>query len=319
MAPIGSVGRNAPAPPIFLHSMWRTGSSYLLSRYAAEPQFLTFYEPFNGEITSRRLRERAKCDVIDRRATLRHPDGGTGYFDIFDRLDPATGRALWSSAHPRLTLFDVYNGLSDRGAALIEACLRVADADGRTAVFGFCHSGVQIAAMRERFGGDHVYLSRPARDQFISYDPTNNDFFMAATALQLISSEHWRRVALMLVPSLSKFAHPFAANFVKRAPHRLTMRFGRTVWHSLATADMYRIFYLSWVISNRIGRSDCRTDFSLSSLQSEMRVRRALEADHGITLDNLDYPASSPEALGIDFTGAEADVEHALQNFGDPV
>lgn len=303
--------------PVFLHSMWRTGSSYLLSRFAAQPGYLTFYEPFNGEISSRRLRTKSVRDYETRLGQLRHPVTGDGYFSVYDRGDPSSGRPLWSFARPRLALFDVYNGLSGAGTHLLAACERLAKSENRTPVFGFCHSGTQIAELCSRFGGTHLYLSRPPRDQFASYEPLRNDFFIAATALQLLSSRAWRSVALQLVPQLSQLPAIATEHLVHRAPHWLAMRIGRRIWRSLGVADMYRLFYLSWAISNHAGQIHCESLFSLHSLQLDPARKRALEQKCAITLDGLRYPAPDLGSIEVDFETIEADVESLLANRGD--
>jgi hypothetical protein len=300
------------AGPLFLHAMWRTGSSYLLSRFAGEPGYAPFYEPFNGEIGSRRLRRKAVRDYRDRATSLRHPvQDARSYFDAFEQADPASGRPLWTFAHPRLPLFDVYNGLSAPGIALLDACSRAAEARGRVPVFGFCHSGVQIDAMRARFGGRHVYLSRDPRDQFASYDPRGNDFFMAATVMQLLASGTARPLAIRLVPALGRWPAAVTTPLVRAAPHWATMRIARQIWRPLDLAAQYRLFYLSWLIANRAG-AGCDAVVALADLAADARGREAFEARLGIRLAGL-APRPADHALPpADSAAIEAEVQAIL-------
>ena len=281
-----------PGEPLFLHSMWRTGSSYLLSRFEANPRYLAFYEPFNGEIGSARLRRRAAREYEERRRQLRHPSAAEGYFGLYDRPDPLTGRPLWSWGRPRLTLHDVYNGLSEAGCELLEACTRLAASLGRTPVFGFCHSGVQVEAMRLRFGGEHVYLYRPAADQFVSYQPGRNDFFMPATILQLLSSTRWSAVAVELVPQLARYRGWLPRSFVRQVPHWMAMRWGRRLARDLAVPQMYRLFLLSWHLSNGQPRQSCELQVSLPQLEADAVLRQAVGQRYGVQFDGLRYPPS---------------------------
>lgn len=299
--------------PLFLHSMWRTGSSYLLSRFGAEPGYLTFYEPFNGEITDTTLRRRAARDHADKHVDLGHPEWEGGYFAVYDSIDPGTGRTLASFSHPSLPLHDVYNGLSKRGAELLVACGRLATARGQRAVFGFCHSGVQIAAIRQRFGGEHIYLSRRARDQFWSYRPLDNDFFIAATALQLLASRQWGAAALVLVPRLSTWRLSWRGASARLMPHRLAMRIGRQIWRSLSADDMYALFFLSWEISNRAGASDCDRVISLLDLSEDEGEIAAFEARFGIRLLDLAPRPAKVDPVPIDYDAIEARAIHALE------
>jgi hypothetical protein len=294
--------------------MWRTGSSYLLSRFAAEQRYLTFYEPFNGELSSSLLRARATASYAERHRQLRHPGNGEGYFSLFDRQDPKTKRPLWSFSHPRLPLFDVYNGLSARGVALLHACQRLAEAEGKTAVFGFCHSGLQVDAMRAALGGTHIYLYRDPVDQFVSYQPTRNDFFGPATVAQLLAARDWAEVAVQLVPVLSKFSTPLTPFLVRTAPHRVTMNLARRASSNLTLPDLYKLFYLSWQLSNGAPRQGCDESVSLHELQSNLPTRADFEARHHVQLIELSYPRTSHDLFNMfDRVACEAEVEAAVR------
>lgn len=282
--------------PIFLHSMWRTGSSFLLSTFEANNRYLVFYEPWNGEIGSGTLRARARTESTSRRIALRHPGSARSYFQIYDSPDPATGRPLWQLATPRMPLHDVYNGLSRDGERMVAACVRLAKACGRTPVFGFCHSGEQIAELRARFGGAHIYLSRAPAEQFQSYSPGDNDFFVPATMVQLIASRQWHSLAAEFAPALRPFAQPITAVLTRHAPHRFTMRIARSISRRLDPASMFSLFYLSWRISNDHGAHHCSRVVSLALLQNTEQ-RRWLEQRFGIDLGQLRLPSPSRATL----------------------
>jgi hypothetical protein len=307
---VAADGGKRPGGPIFLHAMWRTGSSYLLSRFEC-PGYLTFYEPFNGEIGSAHGRSRARALYAEKHRQLRHPTSETGYFDRYDAQEPLTGRPLWSFTSPQLPIYDVYNRLSVAGEALLAACVRLADSRELTPVFGFCHSGTQIATMRARFGGRHVYLTRAPREQFLSYAPAANDFFCAATCLQLLCSEQLRPAALTLAPELRYFAGPAPRALFRKAPHRLTMKLARAIRARLDAPALYRLFYLSWLASNAVGRDCCEDVVSLRELHGDRDRRAGFEQKFGIRFDGLNVEASNPDVLSIPFTELEGEVEAA--------
>lgn len=298
--------------PVFLHAMWRTGSSYLLSRFAAEEAYLPFYEPFNGEIGSRRLRGKAEKDYTQRLEALRHPSAGDGYFEVYDERDPLSGQELWRLAAPCLPLHDVYNGLSKQGAGLLEACIRLARSHGRAAVLGHCHSGLQILDMRRRFGGRHLYLTRPAREQFFSYAPLSNDFFMAATILQLLSSSPLQEHARALAPSLATMPASLLVPFVREVPHWVAMRLGRSLWRRLDYEEMYALFYLSWLVSNQAGQRQCDEIFSLTELREDAARRSAIETRYGISFAGLTQTPNNRTGIEVEFDAIEARVAALL-------
>lgn len=304
--------------PVFLHSMWRTGSSYLLSRFERSDRYLVFYEPFNGEIGSAKLRARAKADHERKRTTLRHPDSSTSYFDIYDSLDPQTGRPIWSFAKRRLPIHDVYNGLSADGTALLQACIRLAKVWGRTAVFGFCHSGLQVEQMRRTFAGRHAYLYRAPRDQFLSYSPLANDFFMPATVLQLLSAPRLAETARRVAPDIAAYPAPLLRLLSLAAPHRATMRVARRLSQSLDLATLYQLFYLSWTASNDHGRAACSLALSLESAERDPDCRSRFEREFAVSLDDLRYPRRNQDGGPIDFQTLEDSVRSMLSEMRGP-
>lgn len=304
---MSSDAQAAGTDSLFLHAMWRTGSSYLLSCFERAPGWFTVYEPFNGELGSRRLRERALKDYEQRRQALRHPAVDGGYFGMFEAIDPASGRPLWQFAHPRLPLHDVYNGLSRQGLHMLQACERVARSRGQRAVFGFCHSGVQIQAMRQALGGRHLYLSREPRDQFYSYSPFSNDFFIAATVLQVLATPRLRAILRPCLPRLPLPRLTQAA--IGQLPHRLTMRWGRQLWQQLPLPLQYQCFYLTWLEANEAGQADCILHFSLADLHARPGLRQRVSDSLGVSLDGLSYRQNPVDELGLNFAHLERQVE----------
>ena len=291
---------------VFLHAMWRTGSSYLLSRFDPLPRWRTFYEPFNGEIGSAWLRARARADHERRRLALRHPAVDGGYFAVYEQPDPANGQPLWRLAHPRLPLHDVYRGLSPQGDELLRACVRVARDQGRQPVFGFCHSGVQIRAMMASHGGRHLYLERDPREQFFSYSPLKNDFFMAATLLQLLAVPLWRPRLIQHLPAWCSLLHP---GFLRQVPHRVAMAAGRQLWRAVELPVAYQAFYLSWILSQTEAQRSGIWRTSLRQLERDAAERRHLCEAFGVDLTGLNCQPSPVAQLGLDFRALEQVVE----------
>jgi hypothetical protein len=300
---------------VFLHSMWRTGSTYLLSRFSAETRYLSFYEPFNGEISSARKRRMAAEQYQERHKALRHPGSEGGYFSIYDEADPLDGQPLWRHSSPSLCVYDVYNRLSAAGEQLLAACVRLAASRQQTPVFGFCHSGLQIADMHKAFGGVHVYLSRPHRDQFVSYQPEHNDFFVPATVMQLLASAKWFSTALLLVPSLRIWRAAYPASLIRTMPHAATMKLARSIAAGLSLDQKFKLFYLSWLLSHRPAPGVSMETISLPYLQRQPELRQAFESRFGVRLSDLNYPRLDQTLFSqFDVDSAEQAVQRALDS-----
>ena len=114
---------------IYLHAMFRTGSTYLAARFAADPGFRLFYEPFHGDIALPRRLARAAADYEARRRALGHDaisrsNGGTNYARGGARTDELAG--LWRSAaryEPALPAEDAERLLSEWRVAVRRALL----------------------------------------------------------------------------------------------------------------------------------------------------------------------------------------------------
>lgn len=304
--------------PVFLHSMWRTGSTYLLSRFSAEPGYLSFYEPFNGEISSARKRRMAAAQYQERHKALRHPGSDGGYFSIYDEADPIDGQPLWRHSSPSLCLHDVYNRLSPAGEQLLAACGRLAASRRQIPVFGFCHSGLQIADMHKVFGGVHVYLSRPHRDQFVSYQPAHNDFFVPATVMQMLASAQGCETALCLVPALRMWRALYPPSLIRTMPHAATMKLARSVASKLSLDQKFKLFYLSWLLSHRPVPGVPMETISLPALQRQPELRQAFESRFGVRLVDLNYPRVDQTLYSsFDVEGAEQAVQRALDMAGE--
>jgi hypothetical protein len=171
-------------------------------------------------------------------------------------------------------------------------------------VFGFCHSGLQIAAMRARFGGRHVYLARDPREQFRSYAPASNDFFCAATCVQLLSSDRLRGAAVELVPGLRRYANPLLRAVVGGAPYRVTMKLARAIRGTLDIEPLYLLFYLSWLASTEAGRS-CDMRITLRELHADREQRASFERAFAVRLDGLRGEETESETPALPYPELE--------------
>ncbi len=296
---------------IHLHSMFRTGSTFLAARFAADPRCLLFYEPFHGDLLSARRMARALDAYEAKRRVLRHEAIDGGYFGAFERIDPASGRPLRTLARSRFSVHDVLNDLHASGAAYLAACARAAAAEGRHAAFGFCRSGLQVGAMRRVLPGRHVHLWRDPRQQFASFAPGRNDYFLSQTVLQLLASRRLAPIALALgqlprhLPSLVRAAS-------RALPPPAVARLGRRLAAGLAADEGYALFYLGWLACFEHARAHTELSFSLSEALSSPARRAEIEAVLGVGLDGL-RQIDRPEApTAIDHAGVERRVEAAL-------
>jgi hypothetical protein len=296
---------------LFANAMWRSGSTYLASRFAASDRYLLFYEPCHEGISRRpsAARDRDRS----RQRPLRHPSLEGGYFANYDLSEPESGLALSSFHAPDISLRNVYNDPSERAVHFLSRLGGAAHAKGQTAFLGFCRSGTQMPEAAQALGANSLHLWRAPREQFASYGWPDNDYFMAGTLMQLAFSRRFKGTAQRLTPRafVSPFLH-LALNLPDRQT-RHRYRLARRAAAVLNGRESYALFYLSWLVSDRAGRSGAELSFSLTELAHDAGLKAQVEQRYGISLEDL-RPTPAKLIDGIDYDAVEAEVEAAINS-----
>lgn len=295
--------------PIFADAMWRSGSTYLASRFAATGRYMLFYEPCHEGVGRRPSAARDRDRSRDRK--LRHPDLEGGYFGAYEQRDPLTRKTLSALHAPDTSLRSVFNEGSDSAAAFYGALDRVARAQGKVAFLGFCRSGTQTGRAQEALGARGLHLWRDPREQFASYGWPDNDYFLTGTALQLGYSRQYGPLARSLAPTLYAAARMKLAALLPDRYARQQYRLARSVAADLAVEQAYAVFYLSWLISYRAGATQHVLSFSLTNLAEYADQRARVEEAFGIDFADL-RPTPSHVRPDIDYDSFEAEVTRRL-------
>jgi hypothetical protein len=161
--------------PLFLHSLFRSGSTYLFDKFRRVDQLYCYQEPCNEALIDLDTQPDGflKCPAYDSRM-LRHPTLTEPYFFEFhcvrDRLKGLFRKPFSFEEYftgPRLP-----NAQRRYFGTLIEAA-------PRRPLLQFCRSSGRIEALKNEFRGLHVHLWREPRGQWWSYKIS--DYFDAAT------------------------------------------------------------------------------------------------------------------------------------------
>jgi hypothetical protein len=289
------------APPIFLHTGWRSAGTWLWSRFRAVPRVLAYYEPLNEILAT------LSADVL-----------------------PSLRADTWSSHHPRLKrpyyheyapllrngmpgvdgfphAFTTANFFADVAAdlpelrAYIAMLLDHAAKQGRQPVLKFCRSIGRVAWMQRNFpGAVHVVVLRNPATQFGSaywqYIHNANPYFLAMPMLMLARNRDDARVAealeilrasLPLVPAEADGKAALAACYDHL---RQTL-----------PEDWYRCFLALWTLAaHSIPESiDCVIDTDLLALSTSYRAasQRDLAALTGVPFELGEDDAPSDGAV----------------------
>lgn len=222
--------------PIFIHSLFRSGSTYLFKVFRrADNRYYCYQEPFNQylECLNNKADDLLEVD-FEMQQSLRHPEITKPYFYEFIQIK----ESLTGLFNIDFSYEDYFIDLDDqrfkRQWYYIDTLIKKAPA---IPVLQFCRTSGRIHALQTSFPGIHIHLWREPRNQWWSYNI--NGFFMAAT--QLIYSAKNLPGALNDIRNLVGLKRSPAKDF----PGQLSIAYS-----SLLDARVsYLLFYGLWLYS----------------------------------------------------------------------
>jgi GR25 family glycosyltransferase involved in LPS biosynthesis len=160
----------APPPLIFLHSSFRTSSTWFWNKFRPFRETVCYYEPFNddlGTITTEKA-VWASFNAWD----SRHPPAGPYYREYLPLIQPVGG----VRSHDRSMSLDWFTPTGGLRGELrpteieyIALLIDHAHRQGRIPVFGETRSLGRLWAIKNSFGGLHVFVCRNLWRQWLSY------------------------------------------------------------------------------------------------------------------------------------------------------
>ena len=157
-------------PIIFIHSAPRTSSTWFWNKFRGSPSTLCYYEPFNEEVA---WITRAEASVIGGASwDSRHPPTDPYYLEYIPLISETGGIQLFD---PAMTIqwFIPLGGLrgelrpSEKDYLLL--LIRHADQAGKLPVFGCPRTLGRLWAIKNTFGGFHVFVYRNLWKQWLSF------------------------------------------------------------------------------------------------------------------------------------------------------
>ena len=279
--------------PIFLHSLWRTGSTYVWSRFRAAARTRCYYEPLHDgltRLTQRRI-DRGTAEMIEQN---NHPELTQPYFAEFAPLLAGRGVRGYQRrfAYSRFALEpgDADPALQAYLASLITA----AHGDQKVAVLGMNRSDLRISWMRSRFDSYDISLDREPADVFSSY------------ISQMYKGNYYYFTKLMLIVELNQrheiFA-PLAERLKLRSPTQQLLvqpkKFYREVLDRMSREQLYGLTLYIWAVRSLHALSCC--DLVVDLALADRRGYRdglsdRIAADCGLEIDFSDMQTAQPEA-----------------------
>jgi hypothetical protein len=258
--------------PIFVHSLFRAGSTYIFGAFRRSPAgYWCYQEPLHEYI-------RHVADAPERLlevdfhlgSALRHPDLQKPYFWEFYEIKDAIGALFRKDLSYDSFFAQEREPLFESVATYLDALLR--HARGRP-MLQCCRSFGRAAALRRRFGGKHIHLWRNPWDQWWSYQV---DLYFEATN-QLILNATDLPPVLRCVKQQCSISDFHDSNIEIEIVHASS--------HRLHARHAYFAFYSLWLYAlmetERIADVSVNIDMLSSSATYRDRTLATL-ADAGI-------------------------------------
>jgi hypothetical protein len=170
-SPVGSSKVVARARcPVFIHSSWRTSSTWVWLKFRRLPETISYYEPFHGLLAKR---TRAEAQSIDYRSwDSNHPPGDPYGLEYIPLIREAGGVPFSEPAMAFewfIPLGGIRGQLRDSERKYLAFLIRYAELCGKCPVFGDTRTLGRLWAIKNNFGGYHIFLYRNLWQQWSSY------------------------------------------------------------------------------------------------------------------------------------------------------
>lgn len=294
---------------VFIHSLFRAGSTYFASQFDVTGDFCCFYEPLHEIAWFSRENPDAllQADNPDKRAQLRHPPSRQGYFQtLYD---------LWPQWTEHLTQTSIYSGYFNNDASNPLSghpyWQSLVEHTPGNIVIQECRSSGRLPMLASAFPGTHIYLYRNPRDQWRSLQVS--DYFDCRLQL-IMRAENPPAIIEALNAHMGSSGEPLTT---------IETAIAYYADKPLTARDSYLCFYILWCLGfdTAMGSADVQVSIDLLSRDARYRtnLEKSLNARLGARLDFSTACSPTYELTVQDsvfFTSIEEDARQLLADSG---
>ncbi|PVM89680.1 hypothetical protein DDF62_11265 [Caulobacter radicis] len=181
-------------PAVFVHSSFRTASTWLWTRFRGNANTVAYCEIFHEILAGLTLDEIPRIGPSSWRS--RHPASSPYFIEFFDLLGPGGGVQGFSKSMPFewfVPRDGVLGDLTDDEVAYVGRLIDNAASSSRTAVLTDTRTLGRAVGMKRRFGGLHIFIYRNLFQQWCSYSSQHRDgnrYFIDSIKNSIEYSEH---------------------------------------------------------------------------------------------------------------------------------
>jgi hypothetical protein len=297
---------------IFLHSLFRTGSTYIWSKFRKQKYITCYYEPLNEQ-----LLEEERAFEYKTAESLKHPFVEQNYFLEYSNKAKCT-RIMKS----KLVIDEFAHVNSGRRLKKYIDCL-AKSTESQYIIFQFNRTALRVGWFKQIYQNNttNIYLYRNHRDQWKSIFEQfrkGNPYFLIIS-LMIVSRNLWHNYikpidSLVHIPRLAGIKGK-----TEKEKFGLIYNWFYEYIHYLAIEEHYLIYYYLWLIclqyNNKI--ADICIDMTKLNKESSYRedIRGLIRSETELDVDFSDIDLPEYDNYGIEIKSMqciEREVERRL-------
>ena len=271
-----------PLRPVFLHGLWRSGSTYVWSRFRAAEGATCYYEPLHDGL-ARLTHARVQRDTPDSIQGNHHPALARPYFAEFGPLVHGRGVRGYRRRFAYTRFAPAVHDDDPALQAYIQGLIDDAGARDRAAVLGFNRTGLRIAWLKARFDACDIHIDRDPIDVFSSYlgQLQSGNYYYFVKWMQIIAANADHP---LFAAALPLFHRPSPVEALCESPKR----FYRRVVDEASLETLYSITFLAWAVCamHALDHSDLIIDTAMTgrsgygaAVAADVRAHCGLQVD----------------------------------------
>lgn len=177
------------SPPVFVHSSFRTASTWIWSRFRALKGVIAYYEYLNPGLSTVKPEEVSLTRPDAWRSG--HPETAPYFLEFLPLIKSEGGVAGHDPTMAFARFIPEQEELSQSERAYVARLIRLATEVGKAPVLTETRSLGRVSALRKAFGGFHILLVRNLYQQWCSYSNqrlNGNSYFHEQTAAAISAS-----------------------------------------------------------------------------------------------------------------------------------
>jgi len=247
-------------PPIFIHSLFRSGSTYIFNVFRrSKAGYWCYQEPIHELVLlAKEKPEELLTYSGDKMKALRHPPIDKSYFwELYEVY------SAWKDILDNEIIYDTY--FDNKGCANLVNYLNalISSARGRT-VIQECRTSNRIATIKNILDGTHIYLWRNPWDQWWSYKV---DEYFELKNLLILNASSCPEIIARLRNEIG---------FEKFDNKDIFAGFNFFVERRLSTSKSYMVFYTLWCLALIEGISSADVLINIDTLSDNPGYRQSI-------------------------------------------